>query len=163
MMQSVALKFTNRLKYWQNDIVFDLKIARMCPTESVTIQCGLSAGKQNLTVIVVLWSSMQVTKGTWRMHEHSVYQAFLPPPHTHTHTQEPGNEARVQVASSPGLPTVQFLSMPNWRGRPGPLHHVNDVSAYLGRQWGEKGPPSNELEAYLIVSAPSARASNFAK
>ena len=64
MMQSVALKFTNRLKYWQNDIVFDLKIARMCPTESVTIQCGLSAGKQNLTVIVVLWSSMQVTKGT---------------------------------------------------------------------------------------------------
>ena len=54
--------------------------------------------------------------------------------------QEPGNEARVQVALSPGLPTVQLLSMPNWRGRPGPLHHVNDVSVYLGRQGGERSP-----------------------
>ena len=78
--------------------------------------------------------------------------------------KEPGNEARVQVASSPGLPTFQFLSMPNWRGRPGPLHHVNDVSVYLGRQRGGEVPHQmNELEAYFIVSAPSGRASNFAK
>ena len=59
MMQSFLLKFTNRLKrrnaecYRQSDIVFDFKIARMCPTESITMQCALSEGKQKLTVILV--------------------------------------------------------------------------------------------------------------
>ena len=35
------------------DIVFDFSTARMCPTKSITMQCGLSGGKQKLTVILV--------------------------------------------------------------------------------------------------------------
>ena len=45
------------------------------------------------------------------------------------------------LASFPGLPTVQFLSLSvckNEGGRPGPFYHWNDVSVYLvGRRgWG---------------------------
>ena len=53
------------------------------------MQCGLSAGKQKLTVILVQRSSMQVTKGTWRMREQCVPGSFSSSP-----AQEPGNEAR---------------------------------------------------------------------
>ena len=37
-------------------------------------------------------------------------------------------------ARLPGLPTVHSLIA---NGRPGPFHHMNDVSVFLGRQWGE--------------------------
>ena len=52
------------------------------------MQCGLSSGKQKFTVILVWWSSMQVTRGTWCMHKESV-PGFL----SSTTPQEPGNEA----------------------------------------------------------------------
>ena len=45
------------------------------------MQCGLPAGKQKLTIILVQWNSMRVTKGTWRMREQC----------------EPGNEASLQL------------------------------------------------------------------
>ena len=64
----------------------------MCPTGSVAMQCGLSADKQKLTIILVLRSSMQVTKGTWHMYEQCV-PGSLPFP-----AQEPGNEARQHTA-----------------------------------------------------------------
>ena len=59
MTQSLPLKFTDHLersnadRYRQSDIVFDFNIARVCPTGSITMQCGLSGGKQKLTVILV--------------------------------------------------------------------------------------------------------------
>ena len=50
------------------------------------------------------------------------------------------------IASFPGLPTVKFLiacsMQKNRGGRPGPFYHINDVSVYLGRQKGWKGPRS---------------------
>ena len=61
----------------------------MCPTGSIILQCGLSAGKQELTTILVWWRSMQVTKGTRRMRKQCVPGSFFS-----AHTQEPGNEAR---------------------------------------------------------------------
>ena len=53
------------------------------------MQCGLSGGKQKLTVILVLRSSMQVTKGTWHMREQCVPGSLSSSP-----AQEPGNEAK---------------------------------------------------------------------
>ena len=59
MTQSFPLKFTDHLeqsnadRYRQSDIVFDFNTDRMCPTGSITMQCGLSGGKQKLTVILV--------------------------------------------------------------------------------------------------------------
>ena len=76
-MQTVAIK---------GIFVFDFNTARMCPTGSITVQCGLSGGKQILTI---LRSSMQVTKGTWRMREQSVPGSFSSSP-----AQEPGNKGR---------------------------------------------------------------------
>ena len=58
------LKFANHLeqsnadRYHQSEIVFDFNTTCMCPTGSITMQCGLSGGKQKLTVILVLRSSM---------------------------------------------------------------------------------------------------------
>ena len=94
MTQTFPLKFTNHLErsnadgYCQSNIVFDFNTARMCPTGSITTQCSLSGGKQKLTVILVLWSSMQVTKGTWRMHKQCVPGSL-----SSSLAQEPGNEA----------------------------------------------------------------------
>ena len=48
----------------------------------------------------------------------------------------------VRLASFPSLPTVQFLtacSMQNKRRKAWSIFHMNDVSAYLGRQRGRKG------------------------
>ena len=56
------------------------------------MQYGLSAGKQKLPIILVQWNSMQVTKGTWRMHEQCVPSSLSPSP-----AQEPGNEASLQL------------------------------------------------------------------
>ena len=56
------------------------------------MQCGLSAGKQKLTVILVLWSSMQVTKGTWHMRKQCVPGSLSSFP-----AQEPGNEAEKEA------------------------------------------------------------------
>ena len=55
------------------------------------MQYGLSAGKQKLPIILVQWNSMQVTKGTWRMHKQCVPSSLSPSP-----AQEPGNEASLQ-------------------------------------------------------------------
>ena len=52
------------------------------------MQCGLSGGKQKLTVILVKRSSMQVTKGTWRMREQCVPGSL-----SSSSAQKPGNEA----------------------------------------------------------------------
>ena len=54
----------------------------------------------------------------------------------------------VNLASFPGLPTVQVLiacGMQNW-GMPGPFYHVNDVSVYLSRQ-RRGGVPHRKNEA----------------
>ena len=65
MTQSFPLKFTNHFQrsnadgYRQSDIVFDFETTCMCTTGSTTIQSGLWAGKQKLTVILVWQSSMQ--------------------------------------------------------------------------------------------------------
>ena len=47
----------------------------MCPTGSITVQCGLSAGKHKLNVILVC--SLPRKLGTCA---NSVYQAVFPPP-----------------------------------------------------------------------------------
>ena len=55
------------------------------------------------------------------------------------------------IASFPGLPTVQFLSLAvckNGRGRPGMIYHMNDVSVYLGRQRGEEESPVERSHAH---------------
>jgi len=50
LTQSLPLKFTDGFKrsnadsYRRGDIVFDLKIGRMCLRGSITMQCGISAG-----------------------------------------------------------------------------------------------------------------------
>ena len=50
-----------------------------------------------------------------------------------------------------------FAVCKNGGGRPGPFYHMNDISVYLSRQRGEGVPHrKNELEADLLVSAPSA-------
>ena len=37
-------------------------------------------------------------------------------------------------------------------GRPSPFYHVNDVSVYLGRQRGGRGPrQKNELDLGLVL------------
>ena len=78
MMQSFPLKFTDHLKrsnadrYHQSSIVFDFNTVCMCLTGSITVQCGLSGGKQKLIVILLYRSIMQVTKGTCCMREQCV-------------------------------------------------------------------------------------------
>ena len=58
LIQSFPLKFTDHLaqsntdRYLQNN-TFDFQIAHICPTGNITMQCGFSAGKQKLTVILV--------------------------------------------------------------------------------------------------------------
>ena len=53
LTQCLPLKFTDRFErsnadsYRRSDIVFDLKTARMGLRRSITMQCCLSAGKQN--------------------------------------------------------------------------------------------------------------------
>ena len=54
------------------------------------MQCDLSGAKQKLTIILVQRSSMQVTKGTWRIREQCVPGSLSSSP-----AQEPGNEAKV--------------------------------------------------------------------
>ena len=66
------------------------------------MQYGLSAGKQKLPIILVQWNSMQVTKGTWRMHEQCVPSSLSPSP-----AQEPGNEA--SDCSLPSNSTACFV------------------------------------------------------
>ena len=63
---------------------------------SITMQCGLSAGKQKLTVILVWWNSMQVTKGIWRMREQCVPGSL-----SSSSAQEPANKAGVYLAVLP--------------------------------------------------------------
>ena len=59
LTQSFPLKFTDRFE-WSNadcycwsDIVFELKTACISLRGSITMQCGLSAGEQKLTLILV--------------------------------------------------------------------------------------------------------------
>ena len=56
MTQSFPLKFTDQHKQsnadHSRDIVSDFSTGHMCLTGSITMQCGLSAGKQKLTVIL---------------------------------------------------------------------------------------------------------------
>ena len=53
LTQSFLLKFTDHLEwsnaecYRQSNIAFDLKIARMCPIGSITMQCGLQQVSRN--------------------------------------------------------------------------------------------------------------------
>ena len=56
----------------------------------------------------------------------------------------------------PSLPTVQFFtdcSMQKQRGRPGSIHHVNDVNVYLhdGRQRGGVPEQKNTFHACLVL------------
>ena len=37
-------------------------------------------------------------------------------------------------------------------GRPGPFYHVNDVSVYLGRQRGGRGPQSHFAHAFFVLN-----------
>ena len=68
--------------------VSDFKTARRCLTGSIILQCGLSAGKQKFSLILVKRNSMQVTKGTWHIHEQCI-PGSLPS----SLAREPGNEA----------------------------------------------------------------------
>ena len=63
------------------------------------MQCDLSGGKQKLTVILVLRSSMQVANGTWRMRKQCVPGSLSSSP-----AQEPGNEARDETSSGLASP-----------------------------------------------------------
>ena len=81
------LELSNADRYCQNDIVFDFNTARMCPTRSITMQCGLSGGKQKLTVTFVQLSSMQVTKGTWALTRTVCTMQALLLPHTRAREQ----------------------------------------------------------------------------
>ena len=76
-------KFTDHLKGSNVDQFRESDIARRCLTGSITLQCGLSAGKQ---------SSMQVTKRTWHMCEQCVPD-FFP-------AQGPGNKASSNTAAA---------------------------------------------------------------
>ena len=82
LKQSFPLKFTNCLNEAMQTvavkaiIVSDFKTTRRCLTGSITLQCSLSAGKQNISIN---FSSKQVTKGTLHMCER-VYQVLFPPP-----------------------------------------------------------------------------------
>ena len=92
------------------------------------------------TVRFLIVCSMQNWRGkAWsilsRVNDVSIYldRERGPRLKEHTHT------LWVNLASFPGLPTVQFLTaccMQNKGGRPDPFYHVNDVSVYLGRQRG---------------------------
>ena len=86
LMQSVPLKFTDHLersnadRYRKSDIVFDFKIAHMCHTGSITMQCGLQQVNQKLTIILVYSGVVCRLPRELGACANGVYQAFFPPP-----------------------------------------------------------------------------------
>ena len=114
---SLPLKFIVRFErsnadsYRRSDIIFDLKTARVCVSEGVYHAVRPFSRWTELTVILVQWSSKQVTKGTWRMREQCVYQAlFPPPPHeslgTRLYAAIPDRQASLQMGSL--IPRTKF-------------------------------------------------------
>ena len=91
MTDLLILKFTDCLErknpdhYHPSNVVSDVRTTQMCHIGSITLQCGVSSGKQKLTVILVSQSSMQVTMGTWCMHKQCVPGSLF--------HREPVNEA----------------------------------------------------------------------
>ena len=128
LMKSFPLKFTDRLersnadRYRQSNIVFDLKITRMCPTGSITMQWGLSSGKQKLTCSGVVCRLPRELGAC----ANSVYQALFPPP---LH-----NEASVHSNTRPTNETFDFLSLKTSILNEDRHWHVRTVRI-TARQW----------------------------
>ena len=73
LMQYFPLRFTNYVQ--AIPVLSDFKATHMCPTGSITMQYSVYRVKR---ITLVERNSMQVTKGTWHMHER--YEALFPPP-----------------------------------------------------------------------------------